>query len=139
MAITTSPTKNQTDAKLGNLDQPGPGPVERAKDVASAVAHTAEDAAAYVGQKAEETTAAVAGGLKSLGNTIRDNTPQGGMVGEASAAVASSLESTGRYLQEEGLEGIAGEVTNLIRRNPIAAVLVGIGIGVLLAKLTTRS
>ena len=81
--------------------------------------------------------AAVGSGLKSLGHTIRDHTPDSGMAGDASSAVANTLERTGRYLQEEGLEGIAEDVTNLIRRNPIPAMLVGVGAGFLLARAMT--
>jgi hypothetical protein len=60
------------------------------------------------------------------------------MAGEASTAVANTLENTGRHLQKEGLKGIADDVTNLIRRNPIPALLVGLGVGFLIARATTR-
>jgi hypothetical protein len=153
MASTTNPGMNRPDEKVRppspHATRPGEGCTaepssfgDRARETASAVAHTAEDAASYVGQKAEDATGAVGEGLTFLGNTIRDYTPQSGMVGEASSAVANSLESTGRYLQEEGLHGIAEEVTKLVRRNPIAALLVGVGIGVgvgmLIGRATTR-
>lgn len=148
MASTLSPMKNRHDENPGNFGQTGAGPVDRAKnvvsslgetakDTASSVAQTAEDAAAYVGRKAEEATTAVGGGLKSLGNTIRTHTPHDGIVGEASSAVANTLESTGRYLQEEGLKSMAVEVTNLIRRNPVTALLVALGAGFLIARATT--
>jgi len=110
---------------------------DRAKDAASAVQDKAEHAANYVGKKAEDATSAVGGGLKSLGQTIREKTPHSGMMGNASSAVADSLESTGRYLEEEGLQGMAEDVTNLIRRNPIPALLIGIGAGFLLARAMT--
>ena len=97
----------------------------------------AKDAATFVGQKADDATAAVGGGLKSLGQTIRD---KGGTVNNASAAVAQALENSGNYLQEQGVKGIGNDVTNLIRRNPIPAVLLGIGVGFLLArKMMPRS
>jgi hypothetical protein len=48
--------------------------------------------------------------------------------------VADTLETGGRYLQEHGLSGIGDDFSNLIRRNPIPAVLVGIGVGFLLAR-----
>jgi hypothetical protein len=113
--------------------------VDAAKDAASSVAHSVSDAGSAVGDKANEATSAVGGGMKSLAGTIRQHSPHEGMLGTASASVADSLESGGRYLQEEGLRGMADEVTSLIRRNPIPAVLVGIGIGFLLAKVSTRS
>jgi hypothetical protein len=148
MASTLSPMKNRHDENPSNLGQSGAGPADRAKDgvsslgekakdTASSVAQTAEDAAAYVGRQAEDATTAVGGGLKSLGNTIRAHTPHDGIVGEASSAVANTLESTGRYLQEEGLKGMAEEVTNLVRRNPVPALLVAFGAGFLIARATT--
>lgn len=151
MASATSPMKSKNDEKPSTLGVPSTGMStaerpkdagaslgDKEKDAAAAVAHTAEDAASYVGRKAEDTTAAVGCGLKSLGNTLRDNTPRSGMVGEASSAVANTLESTGRYLQEGGLKGIAEDVTNLIRRNPIPFLVFGVGVGFLIARATTR-
>jgi hypothetical protein len=111
----------------------------KAKDAASSVAQTVGDAASFVGKKADEATSAVGSGIKSLGGTIREHTPDKGMMGAASGAVADSLETSGRYLQEHGLSGIGGDVTKLIRSNPIPAVLVGIALGFLIARLTTRS
>jgi hypothetical protein len=114
--------------------------VDTVKDAASSVAHSIGEAGSAVGDKANEATSAVGGGMKSLAGTIRQHTPHEGVLGTASASVADTLESSGRYLQEEGLGGMADDVTNLIRRNPIPAVLIGIGIGFLLAKVTsTRS
>ena len=149
MSSTMIPMKKKYDEIPGNLGQ-GPheaGAVERAKDVvaslgetakdtASSVVHSAEDAAAYVGRKADDATTAVGDGLKSLGTTLRAHTPHDGIVGEASSAVANTLESTGRYLQEEGLKGMTEEVTGLIRRNPIPALLVAFGAGFLIARAT---
>jgi hypothetical protein len=112
---------------------------DRAKDVASGVAQRASDAASTVGQRAEDAASSVGGGMRSLAGTIREHTPREGMLGSASSAVSSTLESGGRYLQEEGLSGLLDDLTNLVRRNPIPALLVGIGIGFLLARTTTRS
>jgi hypothetical protein len=113
--------------------------VDTAKDLASSVAHSMGEAGSVVGDKANEATSAVGSGMKSLAGSIRQHTPHEGVLGTASASVADSLESGGRYLQEEGLGGMADDVTNLIRRNPIPAVLIGIGLGFMLAKVTTRS
>jgi hypothetical protein len=57
------------------------------------------------------------------------------MLGTATGAVADSLEHTGRYLQEEGVVGMAEDVAELIRRNPIPSLMIGIGIGFMLAKM----
>ena len=67
--------------------------------------------------------------MKSLAGTIREYAPQGGMLGSAGSTIASGLESGGRYLQEQGLRGVGDDLTALIRRNPLPAVLIGIGFG----------
>jgi hypothetical protein len=135
-----SPFPNKSEADLKDkVMNAGAAGMEKAKDAASSVAHAVGDAGSAVGDKANEATSAVGGGMKSLASTIRHHSPHEGMLGSASTSVADSLESGGRYLQEEGLRGIAADVTALIQRNPIPSVLVGIGIGFLLAKVTTRS
>jgi ElaB/YqjD/DUF883 family membrane-anchored ribosome-binding protein len=112
--------------------------MDKTKEAVSSVAHTVGHAGAAIGEKAHDATDAVGSGMKSLAGTIRHNMPREGALGTASASVAESLESGGRYLQREGMGGMARDITDLIRRNPVPAVLVGIGIGFLLAKLTAR-
>ncbi len=109
---------------------------DAAKSAAATVAEKASDAAGYVGKQVEGATSAVGGGMKSLAGTIREKLPHEGMLGSASGAIASTLESSGEYLQEHGLSGIGDDMTNVIRRNPIPAMLVCIGIGFLLARAT---
>jgi hypothetical protein len=77
---------------------------------------------------------AVGSGMESLAGTIRQHAPDSGMLGTASQKVARGLESGGRYLQEEGLRGIGEDLTNLIRRNPIPALLIGLGLGFLIGR-----
>jgi len=115
----------------------GSAMANKAEGAASYVGHKAEDAASFVSGKADDATAAVGGGLRSLGSTLRQKAPQEGMVGDASSAVANTLERTGRHLQEEGFRGIVDDMTNAIRRNPIPALFVGIGVGFLLARALT--
>src|SRR5688572_30337260 len=97
------------------------GVADKAREMASDVGHKAGEMASTVGHKAEDATAAVGGGMKSLAGTIRENVPDSGMLASAGSSLASSLESGGRYLQEEGLQGVASDLTNLIRKNPIPA------------------
>jgi hypothetical protein len=112
---------------------------DKARDVASNVADTAKDWASTAGNKAESALEGVGSGMTSLAGTVREKLPHEGMMGTASDYVADALESGGRYLQQEGFSGMADDLTNLIRRNPIPALLVGIGLGYLLARSTSRS
>ena len=111
---------------------------QRAKEGAGAVAHRVGDMASQMGQKAEDATSSLGGSMQSLAGSVRQKGPREGMMGAASDAVAQTLERTGRYLQEEGLKGIGEDAASLIRRYPIQSVLIGIGIGFLIAR-STRS
>ncbi len=104
----------------------------------SSVADKAKSAAAYVGEKVEKATEAVGAGMENLGAAVRQHEPAGGMLHNAGEALANKLEGGGRYLEEHGLKGMADDVTSFIRRNPIPALLVGVGLGVLLARMVRR-
>jgi phage-related protein len=108
----------------------------QARDAASSVARTAGNVASSLGERADDATSSVGGGMKTLAGTLREKAPQGGMMGTAASSVADALETGGRYLQEHGLSDIGSDMVNLIRRNPIPAVLVGFGIGFLFARAT---
>jgi len=115
--------------KLQRAQQAGLEVADKAKDAV-------KSAGAAVGEAADAGVAAVGGGMKSLAGVVRERGPQEGMLGQATSTVARGLESGGRYLEKEGVSGMAEDVTELIRKNPIPAVLVGIGIGFLIAQLT---
>ncbi len=110
---------------------------DAAKDVGSNISQAGQQAASYLGHKAEDATSAVGGGFKAAGDAIRQNAPHDGTLGQASSAVAKTLENTGNYLQQEGLEGIASDMANMIKKNPIPSLLIGVGVGYLLARSTT--
>jgi hypothetical protein len=94
---------------------------DRAKDMASAAAETAGNVATAVGHTARDAASAV-------GNTI----------GNAGSAVAGAVESGGRFLKDQGVSA-AEDITALIRRNPIPAVLISIAAGYVLARAIHRS
>jgi len=110
--------------------------LDKAKQAASSVAEKAKDVASAVGDRADTAVSSVGSGMQSLAGTLRDKGPSGGMLGGAASGVASALESSGKYLEEQGLSGIADDMTTMIRRHPIPAVLIGIGVGYLLARMT---
>ncbi|HXG11521.1 MAG TPA: hypothetical protein VNK04_17330 [Gemmataceae bacterium] len=132
--------RGKDESRTAGPEQTGTqGMMEKAKDVAAGAARSAGEAMAAAGRRAEDAAATVGSGMQQLAGTIRENAPREGMLGTASSAVARTLESSGRYLQEEGFRGMLDDLSGLIRRNPIPAVLIGIGIGFLLARTTSRS
>jgi F0F1-type ATP synthase assembly protein I len=120
----------------GQVRETAANVADKARDVASNVAGQARDMASNLGERASEATGNLGSGMQSLAGTIRERMPQEGMMGQAASSVAGALESSGRYLQEEGLGGIGRDVSTIIRRNPIPAVLIGVGIGYLIARAT---
>jgi hypothetical protein len=110
---------------------------DKARQSASDIAEKARQTASEAGKRAEDATHSVGSGMKSLADTIRDRGPSEGIMGAATTSLASGLECGGQYLEAEGLQGIAKDVTELVRRNPIPALLCGIGLGFLLARATT--
>lgn len=142
---TTNPVKGRDEIKPINLGQTAADwkdkaqhvestGVEKAKEGVATIAEKAKETASSVGRKAEDATCAVGSGMQSLATNIREKGPERGVLGSASSAVANTLDSGGRYLKEEGLKGIGEDLTNLIRRNPIPALLFGIGLGFLIAQ-----
>jgi ElaB/YqjD/DUF883 family membrane-anchored ribosome-binding protein len=111
---------------------------EKVQQATSAAMSKAQELASTATKRVDEATAALGERVRSAGGALRERGPREGMLGSATGAVAESLENTGRYIQEEGILGMAEDITELIRRNPIPAVMVGVGIGFLLAKMTRR-
>ena len=90
--------------------------------------------ASNIGQRAEDATAAVGRGMENLGEKVRQKGPESGFLGSATRSVADALENTGEYLEEKKISGMASDLTDLVRNNPIPALLVGIGLGFLLGR-----
>jgi uncharacterized protein YjbJ (UPF0337 family) len=67
------------------------------------------------------------------------------MAGAAATVVTDTLAGAGTYVQEQGVRGLSGDLAGLIRRYPVPALLLGLGIGVVLgcslgkAALTQRT
>lgn len=106
----------------------------RAREVASTVADKAGEVATSIGNKAVEAKSAVGSGMKSLADSIREKTPGAGMLGSASTAMADTLESGGRYLQHHSLGAIGEDLTGVIRKHPVPAIMSGICLGYLIGR-----
>lgn len=129
-------TRNALQNRAEEMKKRAQDTIEKAGDTAREAAATVADRARDVGRKAEEAAGTIASGMQSLAGSVRDKGPRGGMLGAASEKVADSLESGSRYLEKQGLSGVAGDLTNLVRDHPIPALLLGIGLGFLIARAT---
>jgi hypothetical protein len=108
--------------------------VDKTKEAASSVGDMVSNAASNVGKSAENLTSNAGTGLRHLGESLAQKAPHEGMLGDASQAVAKTIKEGGRYLEEAGLSGMADDLTGLIKRNPVPAVLIGLGVGFLIGR-----
>jgi uncharacterized protein YjbJ (UPF0337 family) len=101
------------------------GMAAKAQELGAAVVGTASEAATAVGEQ-----------MGSLAGMIRDHAPHDGAIATAATTVAGGLESASTYLQEKDYENLATDLTALVRSYPVQALLVGVGLGYLLARST---
>lgn len=130
------PTRNHQGKSTGDAQDE----IERfdTSSLASKAGEKTKGTASFLEEKAEQATEAVGAGMESLGETIREHMPEGGVLSNAGEAVASKLEAGGHYLEEKGLKGIGEDITKMIRRNPVPALLLGMGVGFLVARMMRR-
>jgi ElaB/YqjD/DUF883 family membrane-anchored ribosome-binding protein len=110
---------------------------DKAKQAGEFVRDKAGQAGEFVRDKADQATSSTGKGMETLAGTIRDKGPQAGFLGRATSTVADTLDRTGHYLQDQGLGGMANDLTTLVRNHPLPAILLGIGVGFMLARLTS--
>src|SRR6266481_8447057 len=94
----------------------------KARELGSTAAKKANEAAPVIGEK-----------MKSLASAIRDKAPREGKIGTTATKVAGGLESASSYLQEKKFDHLGEDFRGLVRRYPLQALLVGLGLGFLLA------
>ena len=108
---------------------------EMASHAVSAVGAMASQAACDAGKRADDLTASAGASIHGLGDRLSKNAPHDGMLGRASQAVARGVQHSGEYLEESKLSGMSEDVTQLIRRYPVPAILIGIGLGWCVARI----
>jgi hypothetical protein len=111
MANTSNPAHAAQDAK-NKAQGAASSAMEAVKGAASATMEKAREIGSAVGQRAEDAVTGLGTGVRSMGNAI---------------------ESGGRYLEERDFRGMAEDFANLVRRNPIPSLLIGVGLGYLLS------
>jgi len=117
----------------------GQAVTQKASDVGSAIKDKASEVGSAIGHKAEDATSAAGSGMHTLADKVRDNAPQSGMLGNASRSVAGALDTAGQYVEDKNLSGMMEDVTSLVKRNPIPALLIGLGVGFLIGRVLSSS
>jgi ElaB/YqjD/DUF883 family membrane-anchored ribosome-binding protein len=132
-------TSTKSENKKSDFENQASNLADQAKSAAQNVGEKARQAGEYARDKADSAVSGAGKGMESLAGTIRDRGPQEGLLGKATSGVANTLDSAGRYLDEHGMSGMVDDMTSMIRNHPLPAVLIGVGIGFMLARLTSTS
>ena len=93
----------------------------------------AREFGATAAKKANEAAPVIGERMKSLANVIREKAPREGKIGTTATKVAGGLESASNYLQEKKFDHLGEDFRGLVRRYPLQSLLIGLGLGFLLA------
>jgi hypothetical protein len=121
--------KKEWDQAVGKAKEVAASAGEMAGYATNAVGAMASRAACDIGKEADHLTASAGTCIEGLGDRLSKNAPHSGILGNTSQAVAGAVREGGEYLQSAKLSGMTEDVAHLVRRNPIPAILIAIGLG----------
>jgi ElaB/YqjD/DUF883 family membrane-anchored ribosome-binding protein len=75
--------------------------------------------------------------LHTLAQTVREGAPDA-KVRDLADSTAGALERSGTYLENANLETVRSDLETMIRDHPVESLLVGVGVGFLLARSMRR-
>jgi ElaB/YqjD/DUF883 family membrane-anchored ribosome-binding protein len=92
------------------------------------------------GDRAERAVSGLGRSVEEAAYRVRSRIPAEGRFSEGrlhdtAENVTERMEHVGRYLQEADFEEMAEDLTDVVRRYPLQSVLVGLGLGFLIARL----
>jgi len=121
--------EQEVDRRFKEFSEKSSGAVanltSKAQELGANAAGKANDAATAVGEK-----------MESLAVAIRANAPSEGRVGTVASTIAEGLTSASSYLRDKKYGHLAKDVTGLVRTYPIHSLLIGVGVGYLIARRT---
>jgi len=138
-------TTGGSTGTMGNLQNAAGGAADKARDMARGAVETARETATGVMDRARDVAGNVADKAKDVAGNVADTArdwasgavdavKDSDAVNKATDFASEAWESGSRYFQEHNFKDMAEDVAGVIRRNPIPALLVGIGLGFILAR-----
>lgn len=111
---------------------------ERTREMARDVRSRASEIGSRVVRRTDAVMNAAGERIESLGHTLRERAPEEGAVGRVIGRTGQALERGGLYLQESTPTDVRMDLEDAMRRRPIATLLIGAGIGFMLARMLRR-
>jgi hypothetical protein len=130
---------------MGNMQNAGSNVADKARDVARSAVETARDTATGVVDRTRDLAGNVADKARDMAGNVADTArdwasgavgavKDSDVVNKTGEYVSDAWETGSRYFQEHNFKDMADDVAGVIRRNPIPAMLVGVGLGFILAR-----
>lgn len=95
----------------------------------SAVGILATQAAGEIGKQTDELAHRAGVGVQAMSDRLEQCCPDSGMLSSASHSIAHVVRGGGEYLEEAKLSGMTADVATVIRKNPLTAILIAVGLG----------
>jgi len=107
---------------------------DRTREVASTVKTRASELGSRVVERTDAAMSAAGQRIEDLGHSLRDRASDDGRMGRVLGRTAQALEHSGQYLQESTPTDVRMDLEDVMRRRPLTTLLVGAGIGFLIAR-----
>lgn len=101
---------------------------------AKKITGTAEDLAERVSSSADSAFDTLGEKIGDVSETISERSSGRGILERVGRVVASGMRNVGMYLERKDLSDMVMDVGGVIRRNPGKTVLIGAGVGYLIAR-----
>lgn len=108
------------------------------KDKANELGTQAREKANQASEKVDDAMSNAGQQMSNLAQTVRERAPQQGRMGEIAENTATALERSGRYLQQSNPDTIRSDLESVIRQHPVESLLVGLGLGFVIARSMRR-
>lgn len=106
---------------------------QQAKNAVGAVGERVRDLGTNVNTGAEQVRTSVAEGMESVAETIQHRAPEEGPLASAATSTADNVESAANYVRDNDFAKMSQDLAAIVRRYPLPALLVGVGLGYLMA------
>lgn len=104
----------------------------KAENLASTVKDKASQLSSTVSEKANTAITSMGEKMTDMGHALRDKVPN------SLQPYAESIERAGQYLQRQDLGDFVNDLSGIIRRHPMPAMLTGVALGFFLARTARR-
>jgi hypothetical protein len=136
--MTTLSSPGTSGTALQSSDSPHPlgGGQEHDKEAREGMLSQVEHLAVTIKDKANAAVAGVGETMSGMAESLRGHSPAS--LAPYTEKAAAGLEQAGSYLKRGSIGGIVDDLSGIIRRHPVPAMLTGVAVGFMLARKLRR-